>query len=116
MYSLIDNVEPTALTANIPTVGYNSLFLVVANGAEGASNYTGTKAEAEALVEGMTIVVADNTADAGEVIDPQYVTARTIAGTKTALVEIILTKAYVKTLTLGEDITATAKLYTTPLV
>lgn len=116
MYSLIDNVEPTALTSNLPTVGYNSLLMVVANGASGADNYEGTKEEADALKAGMTIKVADTTAEDGEDIDAQYVSARTIAGTKTALVEIILTKAFVKTLNLGTNITASAKLYTTPLV
>lgn len=114
MYTIIDKLQETALTANIPTVGYQTLFVLVNNGASGASNYTGTKAEADALVAGMTIKVADNTSDTGVDLEAQYVKARTIAGTKHAIVEIVLTKAFVKTLTLGTDITAVAKFLTLP--
>lgn len=114
MNTLIDKLQPTALSSNIPTVGYQTLFCLLANGAEGASNYTGTKAEADTLIAGMTIKVADNTSDSGADIDAQYVKARTIAGTKNAILEIVLTKAYVKTLSLGSGISATAKFYTLP--
>lgn len=111
MYTLIDKIQETALTSNIPTVGYQTLLCLVATT---GSDYTGTKAEADALVAGMTIKVADNTSDAGVDLDKQYVKARTLAGTKHAFVEIVLTKAYVKTLTLGTGISAVAKLYTLP--
>lgn len=114
MYTLIENLQPVAATSNIPSVGYQTLLCLVANGASGASNYEGTKAEADALKAGLTIKVADATGEDGIDLDGQYVKARTIAGTKNAMVEIILTKAYVKTLTFGTDISATAKFLTLP--
>lgn len=111
MYTLIDKIQETALTSNIPTAGYQTLLCLVATT---GSDYTGTKAEAETLINGMTIKVADNTTDTGVDLDKQYIKARTIAGTKHAIVELVLTKAYVKTLTLGTGISAVAKFYTLP--
>ena len=59
-YTLIDKLEKAAAATNIATVGYQTLFSVLANGASGAANYTGTKAEADAIVNGTTVNVSES--------------------------------------------------------
>lgn len=111
MYNLIDKIQETTLTANIPTVGYQNLLCLIATT---GSNFEGTKAEADAIKAGLTVKIAENTEDAGEDISLQYVKVRTMAGTKHAFVEISLNGAYIKTLTFGENLSAIAKFLTFP--
>lgn len=114
-YTLIDKLEKAAAT-NIATVGYQTLFSVLAkNGASDAANYTGTKAEADAIVDGTTVKVSENSDDPNPVaLDKQYIKARTQAGTKTAYLEIVLTKPYIVSITLPSDLTSTVDLLTLP--
>lgn len=113
-YTLIDKLEKAAAT-NIATVGYQTLFSVLANEANSDENYTGTKAEADAIVNGTTVKVSENSNDSNPVaLDKQYIKARTQAGTKTAYLEIVLTKPYIASITLPANLTRTVDLLTLP--
>lgn len=113
-YTLIDKLEKAAAT-NIATVGYQTLFSVLANEKSDAENYAGTKAEADAIVDGTTVKVSENSDDSNPVaLDKQYIKARTQAGTKTAYLEIVLTKPYIASITLPPDLTRTVDLLTLP--
>lgn len=114
-YTLIDKLEKAAAVANIATVGYQTLFSVLANGGSSAKNYAGTKAEADAIVDGTTVKVSETSDDSNPVtLDKQYIKARTQAGTKTAYLEIVLTKPYIVSITLPDDLTSTVDLLTLP--
>lgn len=114
-YTLIDKLEKAATETNIATVGYQTLFSVLAKGASDAANYTGTKAEADAIVDGTTVKVSENSGDSKPVaLDKQYIKARTQAGTKTAYLEIVLTKPYIVSIALPADLTRTVDLLTLP--
>lgn len=111
-YTLIDKLEKAAAATNIATVGYQTLFSVLASG---AANYTGTKAEADAIVDGTTVNVSENFDGSNPVaLDKQYIKARTQAGTKTAYLEIVLTKPYIASITLPTGLTRTVDLLTLP--
>lgn len=118
-YTLIDKLEKLekleeATTANIATVGYQTLFSVLTNEAA-KTNYAGTKAEADVIVGGTTVKVSENSGDLNPVaLDKQYIKARTQAGTKTAYLEIVLTKPYIISITLPEGFTRTVDLLTLP--
>lgn len=112
-YTLIDKLEKAA-AANIATVGYQTLFSVLANGSS-EKNYAGTKAEADAIVSGTTVNVSENSDDSNPVaLDKQYIKARTQAGTKTAYLEIVLTKPYIVSIALPDGLTRTVDLLTLP--
>lgn len=114
-YTLIDKLEKAAAATNIATVGYQTLFSVLANGASGAENYAGTKAEADAIVSGTTVNVSESSDGSNPVaLDKQYIKARTKAGTKTAYLEIVLTKPYIASITLPTGLTRTVDLLTLP--
>lgn len=114
-YTLIDKLEKAAAATNIATVGYQTLFSVLANGKSDAGNYAGTKAEADAIVDGTTVNVSENSDDSNPVaLDKQYIKARTQAGTKVAYLEIVLTKPYIASITLPADLTRTVDLLTLP--
>ena len=114
-YTLIDKLEKAAAATNIATVGYQTLFSVLANGKSGAGNYAGTKAEADAIVDGTTVNVSENSDGSNPVaLDKQYIKARTQAGTKTAYLEIVLTKPYIASITLPTGLTRTVDLLTLP--
>lgn len=115
MYNLINDLKLVAATANIPTVGFQTLLCVLTNGASGAQNYEGTKAEASVLLEGTTVKMSANADGSNSyTIDPQYLKARTIAGTKNAMLEIVLPDNYVASITLPTNVTATVKFLTLP--
>lgn len=114
MQTLIDKVKVAAAT-NIATVGFDTLLVLLANGASGAVNYTGTAAEAAALKAGITVNIADNASGTGAIeIAQEYVNVRTQAGTKNAFLEVVLGEAYIASITLPTDVTATVKLLTLP--
>lgn len=114
-YTLIDKLEKAAATTNIATVGYQTLFSVLANGKSDDRNYAGTKAEADAIVDGTTVKVSENSDGSNPVaLDKQYIKARTQAGTKVAYLEIVLTKPYIVDITPPEDLTRTVDLLTLP--
>lgn len=113
-YTLIDKLEKAA-EINIATAGYQTLFSVLTNEANDAVNYTGTKAEADAIVDGTTVNVSENPDGLNPVaLDKQYIKARTQSGTKTAYLEIVLTKPYIVSITLPTDLTRTVDLLTLP--
>lgn len=113
-YTLIDKLEKAAAVTNIATVGYQTLFSVLARASD-AADYTGTKAEADAIVDGTTVKVSENSNDSNPVVlDKQYIKARTQAGTKTAYLEIVLTKPYVASIALPGGLTRTVDLLTLP--
>lgn len=112
-YTLIDKLEKAAAaTTDIATVGYQTLFSVLTNEASDATDYTGTKAEADAIVGGTTVNVSDGSNPVA--LDKQYIKARTQAGTKTAYLEIVLTKPYIASITLPAGLTRTVDLLTLP--
>lgn len=114
-YSLIDKIQPASASTNIATVGYQTLLCVLKNGASAAPKYTGTKAEADILLAGTTVKVSDNADGSSPVdLDAQYIKARTIAGTVNAVLEIVLTKATVASITLPDNVTRTIDLLTLP--
>lgn len=114
MATLIEKVKVAPAT-NIPTVGFETLLVLLVNGASGAANYAGTAAEATALKAGITVNVADNSAgtNAAEIND-EYVKVRTQAGTKNAFLEVVLGEAYVSTIVLPTDVTAVTRFLTHP--
>lgn len=114
-YTLIDKLEKAATATNIATVGYQTLFSVLANGASEAGSYAGTKAEADAIVDGTTVNVSENVDGSSPVeLDKQYIKARTQAGAKVAYLEIVLTKPYIASITLPTGLTRTVDLLTLP--
>lgn len=115
MNTVIDKLKLVTAAANIPTVGFKTLLCVLTNGAAAAQNYTGTKAEADTLLAGITVNMSATSDGANAVaLDKQYIKVRTQAGTVNAFLEIVLTDAYVASITLPQDITATTKLLTLP--
>ena len=56
MQTLIDKIQ-LAGTANIETAGFKTLLVVINNGTSAAANYTGSKAEADALKAIMEVVL-----------------------------------------------------------
>lgn len=116
MATMIDKVKVASAT-NIATAGYKTLLILLTNAASGAENYKGTAAEAATLKDGTTVNVADNASGTNAVeIDAQYVIVRTQAGTKNAFLEVVLGEAYVSTIVLPSNITATARLLTQPAI
>lgn len=114
MQTLIDKVQ-VANTENIETVGFETLLVVIANGTSGAANYDGTKEEADKLKNQIIVNLKDNVADqATSNLDDQYMKVRTIAGTKNAILEAVLTKAIVASITLPENHTSVVNLLTLP--
>lgn len=114
-YTLIDKLEKAAVGANIATVGYQTLFSVLANEESGAKDYAGTKAEADVIVSGTTVKVSESSDDSNPVtLDKQYIKARTQAGTKVAYLEIVLTKPYIVSITPPSNLTRTVDLLTLP--
>jgi len=114
METLIDKVKVAGAT-NIPTVGFKTLLVLLANGATGAADYDGTAAEAAALKAGITVTVADNAAATGAAeIAAEYIKVRTQADTKNAFLEIALGAEYVSAITLPAGIAAVARLLTQP--
>lgn len=107
---LIDKLQPVAEISNVATVGYQTLLAVFTNGASGASNYQGTKAEADAIKDALVIKLAETTTDTGYDADEQYVSVRTIAGTKKFIVELSLSDVLVKSMTLTDATLASAFL------
>ena len=96
-YTLIDKLEKAAAATNIATVGYQTLFSVLANGGSG------------------TVNVSENSDGSNPVaLDKQYIKARTQAGTKVAYLEIVLTKPYIASITLPTGLTRTVDLLTLP--
>jgi len=114
MTTLIQNLKVAPAT-NIPTVGFQTLLVLLVNGASGAADYTGTAAEAATLKTGITVNVANNVSGTNAVeIADEYVRVRTQAGSKNAFLEVVLGEAYVSTITLPTDVTAVARLLTHP--
>lgn len=114
MQTLIDKVQ-VANTENIETVGFETLLVVIANGTSGAANYDGTKEEADKLKNQIIVNLKDNVADqATSNLADQYMKVRTIAGTKNAILEAVLTKAIVASVTLPENHTSVVNLLTLP--
>lgn len=117
MQTLIDKVKLLKANTNIPTVGFKTLLVILKNGAAAAatSDYAGTAEEAATLKAGITINMSDNSDGSNPVaLDDQYYNVRTQAGTDNAFLEIILTQAYIATITLPSDITILAGLMTLP--
>lgn len=114
-YTLIDKLEMAADTTNIATVGYQTLFSVLANEESSAEDYAGTKAEADVIVSETTVKVSEDSNGSNPVaLDKQYIKARTKAGTKTAYLEIVLTKPYIVSITLPTALKRTVDLLTLP--
>lgn len=115
MYTLIDKLKKAPAATNIPTVGFQTLLCVLNNGADGAVNYAGTKAEADALLAGITVNMSAASDGSNPVaLDKQYINVRTQAGTKNAFLEIVLTEAYVASIVLPANITRVIDLLTLP--
>jgi len=115
MQTLIDKIQLLEVDTDIPTVGYKTLLVALENGASGAAKFAGTKAEAEALKKEITVKVSDTAADANpETLDAQYIQVRTIANSVHAMLEVVLTKAYVTSLTLPADYDTLAEFLTLP--
>lgn len=112
MQNLIGHVEVATQVANIDTTGYKTLLCVL----KGTANYQGTKEEAQALVEGTTVTLADNVSgdNAYDIDKEQYLLARTVAGTATAFLEIIFADKFVAQITLPENVTSVVNLLTFP--
>ena len=96
---LIDKLQPVSAISNVATVGYQTLFTVFTNTASGADNYAGTKAEADEIKEALAIKLNATTDGDGYDADKQYLSVRTIAGTKLFIAELSLSDAYVKSFT-----------------
>ena len=107
---LIDKLQPISAISNVATVGYQTLFAVFTNGASGANNYTGTKAEADAIKAALVIKLAETSSDTGYDADKQYLSVRTIAGTKQFIAELSLSGVLVKSMTLAQATLASAFL------
>lgn len=115
MYTLIDKLRKTVAEENIPTVGFQTLLCVLNNGAAGADNYVGTKAEAEAIMADITVNMSANADGSNPVtLDKQYINVRTQAGTTNAFLEIVLTEAYVASIALPADVTRVIDFLTLP--
>lgn len=115
MQTLIDKIKLLTKDTNIPTVGYKTMLVVLENGADEAPNFTGTKAEADALKDQITVKVSEDATGATyEALDKQYIEVRTIAGSIHALLEIVLTKAYVTGLTLPANYDTLSEFLTLP--
>lgn len=117
METLIDKVKFLESNTNIPTVGFKTLLAVLKNSSAGAasSDYAGTASEAAALKAGITIKMSDSSDGSNPVVlDDQYYNVRTQEGTDHAFLEIILTQAYIASITLPADITILAGLLTLP--
>lgn len=112
MQNLIGHVEVATAAANIDTTGYRTLLCIL----EGPANYQGTEAEAQALISGTTVTLADNVAGTGayNIDKEQYLLARTVAGTKTAYLEIIFADKFVTAITLPQNVTSKVNLLTFP--
>lgn len=114
MQTLIDKIKIAGAT-NIPTIGFKTLLVILRNNKTGAANYTGTAAEAATLKAGITVNMADNSAGTNAAaIDGEYIKVRTQAGTLNAILEVVLTEAYVASMVLPTDITAIATMLTLP--
>lgn len=96
---LIDKLKPISAISNVATVGYQTLLAIFTNTTTGASNYTGSKAEADAIKTALTIKLNAGTEGDGYDADKQYLSVRTIAGTKLFIAELSLSDAYVKSMT-----------------
>lgn len=115
MQTLIDKIKILSADTNIPTVGYKTMLVVLENGNSGAANFTGTKAEVEALLAQITVNMSDNADGSNPVaLDKQYVNLRTEAGSTHALLEIVLTKAYVASLVVPAGYETLAEMLTLP--
>ena len=114
MQTLIDKVKVAPAT-NIPAGDFKTLLVLLVNGATGASNYSGTAAEATTIKSGITVTQADNASGTGAVeINDEYIKVRTQAGTKNAFLEVVLADAYVSAITLPSGITAVTRLLVQP--
>lgn len=110
MQTLIDKLQITDAT-NIKTTGYDTLLMITT----GSTDYTGTKEEAEELKNKIIISMKDKVSDQATTnLGDQYINVRTVAGTKNAFIEAVLTKSIVASVTLPEGITATVNLLTLP--
>ena len=97
---LIDKLQPISAISNVATVGYETLFAIFTNTASGADNYTGTKAEADAIKAAIAVKLSANADGSNDYDgDKEYLSVRTIAGTKLFIAELSLSDAYVKSLT-----------------
>lgn len=115
MQTLIDKIKLLSADTNIPTVGYKTMLVVLENGKADAAKFVGTKAEADALKAGITVNMSDNADGSNPVaLDAQYINVRTEAGSIHALLEIVLTQAYVASLTLPADYDTLAEFMTLP--
>lgn len=117
METFIDKIK-VAPAANIPTVdGFKTLLIVALNGATGASNYSGTAAEAATFKSGTTITSgASSTGVGATAIDDQYINVRTQAGSKYAFIEVVLADAYVSTITLPSNVSVVSRLLLQPAI
>lgn len=113
MQTLIDKIQ-LAGTANIETAGFKTLLVVINNGTNEAANYTGSKAEADALKAQIAVNMKDKTTDDAVALDGQYIKVRTIAGTTKAIMEAVLTKALVASITLPANHASVVNLLTLP--
>lgn len=114
MQTLIDKIKVTG-TTNISTIGFKTLLVILKNNKTGAAAYTGTKAEAATLKAGITVNMADNASGTNAAaIDGEYIKVRTQAGTLNAVLEVVLTEAYVASMVLPTNITAIATTLTLP--
>lgn len=115
MQTLIDKIKILSADTNIPTVGYKTMLVVLENANEGAENFTGTKAEVDALKDQITVNMSDNADGADPVeLDKQYIQVRTEAGSIHALLEIVLTKAYVASLVIPDGYETLSEMLTLP--
>lgn len=96
---LIDKLHPISAISNVPTVGYQTLLAVFTNGASGADNYEGTEEEAAEIKDAIAIKLATLATDDGYDVDKQYLSVRTIAGTKLFIAELSLYEVLVKSFT-----------------
>lgn len=113
MQTLIDKIK-LAGTENIETAGFKTLLVVINNGAGEAANYTGSKAEADALKAQITVNMKNKTTDDAVALDSQYIKVRTIAGTTKAIMEAVLTKALVASIALPANHTSVINMLTLP--
>ena len=97
---LIDKLKPISAISNVATVGYQTLLAIFTNTTTGASNYTGSKAEADAIKDDLAIKLSANSDGSNDYdADKQYLSVRTVAGTKLFIAELSLSDAYVKSMT-----------------
>ena len=113
MQTLIDKVKILVGNTNIPTVGYKTMLVVLKHTTGG--NFVGTKAEADALKNSITVNMSDNSNGTNPVaLEKQYYNVRTEAGSANALLEIVLTKAFVASLVLPENYQTLVEMMTLP--